>query len=128
MLHVYGGLVVMLMIALTGLAAPSPGFADTPDAHSESAVVADGHGVIAGKSAQDGAFDRSCHPDPTCSPVAILMIRPMFGAQGFQAARQPLAGRAIRGRTAPVDLPPPRTWALARPNSLNDIQTRETKT
>ncbi|KAA0909729.1 hypothetical protein FLO80_20200 [Aquicoccus porphyridii] len=118
-----GGLVAMLMIALAVLAAPAPGLACTLDAHSEIVVVADNHGVIAGHAAHDGAVNRSCHPDPTCSPAAILMTRPIFEAQGFQAARQRLAGTTIRGRNAPVDLPPPRTRAVSRPNSLNDTQT-----
>ena len=50
-----GGLVAMLMIALAVLAAPTPGLADTPDAHSESAVVADNHGAPAGHAASSSA-------------------------------------------------------------------------
>jgi len=117
-----GGLAAMLMIALVVLAAPTPAFADARDSHPEIAVVADNHGAIAGHAAHDGAVDRSCHPDPTCSPAAILMTRSIFGAQGFQVARQPLAKTTTRGRNGSVDLPPPRFWAVSRPNSLNDIQ------
>lgn len=118
-----GGLVAMLMIALAVLAVPTPGLADTPDAHSESAVVADNHRAPAGHAAHEGEVNRSCHPDPTCSPAAILMTRPIFGAQGFPAARQALAKTTIRGRNAPVDLPPPRPCAVSRPNSPSDTQT-----
>jgi len=118
-----GCLVAVLMIALAVFAAPTPGVADTPDAHSEIAVVADSHGASGGHAARDDTLDRTCHPDPTCSPAAILFIRPSFGASGYQAARRPLAKATIRGRNAPVDLPPPRTRAVSRPNSLNDTQT-----
>lgn len=104
-----GGLVALLMIALAVLAAPPPGFADTADAHSDVAAVLDNHDVMGEHAAQDDAGDRYCHPDPTCSPAAILMTWPIFEAQGFQVARQPFAGTTIRGRNAPVDLPPPRT-------------------
>jgi hypothetical protein len=120
---VRGGVFMMLMIALAVLAAPTLGIADMPDAHAEGAVVADSHGVIAGKAAHDDAVGRSCHPDPTCSPVAILMTRPIFVAQDFSAAGQPLAKTTLSGRNAPVDLPPPRRWAVPRSNNLNDTQT-----
>jgi hypothetical protein len=108
------GLFAMLMIALAVLAAPAPGLADAPDAHSEIALVADSFGVMARKAVHDDTLDRSCHPDPTCSPAAILMTRPSFGARGYQAARRPLAKTTIRGRHAPVDLPPPRPCAVPR--------------
>jgi len=118
-----GGLVTMLMIALAILIGPAPGLADMTDAHWDIAAVSDDHGTGVGHAGHDDAVDRSCHPDPTCSPAAILMTRPIFGAQGSPAARQPLANTTIRGRNAPVDLPPPRTWAMSRPNILNDIKT-----
>jgi hypothetical protein len=116
-------LVAGLMMALAILAAPSPGLAGTPDAHSAIAVGVDGAGVSAGHAAPEDTLDRSCHPDPTCSSTAILMARPIFGARGFRAARHPFAKTATRGRTAPVDLPPPRPWAVSQPNPLNDLQT-----
>ncbi|SEP21270.1 hypothetical protein SAMN04490248_13914 [Salinihabitans flavidus] len=118
-----GGLAAMLMIALAVLAATTPAFADAHDSHPEIAVVADNHGAIAGHAAHDGAVDRSCHPDPTCSPAAILIARPPFGAAGYQVARQTLAKTRIRGRNAPVDLPPPRVRALLQSNRPNDFQT-----
>lgn len=62
-----GGLVAALMIALAVLAAPVPGFADTADAHSDIAAASEDHDVVGGHAAQDGAGDRSCHPDPSCS-------------------------------------------------------------
>ncbi len=103
----------MLMMALAILAAPTPGLVDTPDAHSEIAAAADSPGVSAGHAAHDDTLDRACHPDFDCSPFAILLNRPTFGAQDFPAARQPLARTTIRGRNAPVDLPPPRTGAVS---------------
>jgi hypothetical protein len=118
-----GGLLATLMMALAVLATPTQGLADAPDAHPEIAVGADSHGASAGHAAHDDTLDRSCHPDPTCSPAAILMTRPIFKAQGFSSARQLLAGTTRRGRIATVDLPPPRPWAVSRPNSLNDTQT-----
>ncbi|MCE8008305.1 MULTISPECIES: hypothetical protein [Paracoccaceae] len=116
-----GGLVAVLMMVLAILAAPTSGLAGTPDAHSE--IVADGDVANAGHAAHEDTLDRSCHPDPSCSPAAILMTRPLFGAHGFRAVRQPLAKTAIGGRNAPVDLPPPRAWALSRQHSLKDTQT-----
>ena len=118
-----GGVVAMLMITLAVLTGPKPGLAGTPDVRSDIAVVWDDHGAGPGHTSEHDAVDRSCHPDPTCSPAAILMTRPIYGAQGLQATRQPLAGKTIRGRNAPVDLPPPRTRAVSRPNSLNYTQT-----
>lgn len=103
-----GGLVAILMIALVALAAPTPGLAGTWDAHSQIVEVSDGDVATAGHAAHEDTLDRSCHPDPTCSPAAFLMTRPIFGAQGFRAVRQPLTKTAIGGRNAPVDLPPPR--------------------
>lgn len=108
-----GGLVAMLMMALALLAVPTPGLADTPDAHSGIAVGADNDGASDGHAADDDTLDRSCHPDPTCSPAAILVTRTIFAAQGFRAARQPPAKTTINGRNAPVDLPPPRPWAVS---------------
>lgn len=117
------GLVAMLMIALVVFAAPTRGLADAPGDHSEIAVVVDNHGTSAGHAARDDTLDSSCHPDPTCSPVAILIARPPFGAAGYQVARQTLAKTRIRGRNAPVDLPPPRVRALLQSNRPNDFQT-----
>ena len=116
-------LVAVLMMALAILAAPSPGLAGTPDAHSAIGVGVDGAGVSAGHAAHEDTRDRSCHPDPTCSPAAILMTRPIFGAQGFRAVRQPLAKTAIGGKNAPVDLPPPRVWDMSQPNTPKYPQT-----
>ncbi|RBI72275.1 hypothetical protein DQW77_10960 [Roseovarius sp. TE539] len=118
-----GGLVSILMIALVALAAPTPGLADTWDAHSDLVEVTDGDVATAEHAAHEDMHDGSCHPDPSCSPAAILMTRPIFGAHGFRAVRQPLAKTATAGRNAPVDLPPPRARALPRPNILNDTQT-----
>lgn len=118
-----GGLVAVLMMVLAILAAPTSGLAGTPDAHSEIVVVADGDVANAGHAAHEDTLDRTCHPDPTCSPAAILMTRPIFGAQGFRSVRQPLAKTEIGGRNAPVDLPPPRVWAMSRPNTLKNPQT-----
>jgi len=118
-----GCFVAMFMIALAVLANPAPGPADTPDARFDIAVVWDNHSAGARHAAHDGAVDRSCHPDPTCSPAAILMTRPIFEAQGFQATRHPIAETTIRGRNAPVDLPPPRPWAVSRPYTPKYPQT-----
>lgn len=118
-----GGLVAIPMIALVALAAPTPGLAGTWDAHSQIVKVSDGGVATAGHAAHEDTHDGSCHPDPSCSPAAILMTRPLFGAHGFRAVRQPLAKTATGGRNAVVDLPPPRAWALPRPNILNDTQT-----
>lgn len=122
-LDAHRGLVAALMIALAVLAAPAPGYADTADVHSDIAAASDDHNAVGGHAAQDGAGNRSCHPDPSCSPAAILMTRPISGAQGFRTVRQSLAKTTIRGRNAPVHLPPPRTRAVPRPHSLNDTRT-----
>lgn len=118
-----GGLFAMLMIVLAVLAAPTPGFADTLGARSGIAAASEDHDVVGWHPAHGGAADRSCHPDPTCSPAAIVVPLPILEAQGFEAARQPFAGTAIRGRAAPVDLPPPRTRTLSRPDFPNDTRT-----
>ncbi|WP_158547812.1 hypothetical protein [Rhodosalinus sediminis] len=117
------GLAAMLMIALAVFATPTSGLAGTPDAHSEIVVVANSDVANAGHAAHEDTPDRSCHPDPTCSPAAILVTRPIFGAQGFRAVRQPLAKTAIGGKNAPVDLPPPRVWDMSQPNTLKYPQT-----
>ena len=118
-----GGLVAIPMIALVALAAPTPGLAGTWDVHSQIVEVSDGDVATAEHAALEDTHNGSCHPDPSCSPAAILVPRPISGAQGFRAVRQPLAKTATGGRNAVVDLPPPRAWALPRPNILNDTQT-----
>lgn len=102
------GLLAMLMIALAILAAPTPGLAGTPDARSAVAMAADGDFARASHPAHEKTHGRSCHPDPSCAPAAILTTGPVFGAQGVRAARQPFAKTSVRRRNAPVDLPPPR--------------------
>lgn len=122
-LAVHRALVAILMFALVLLFGPAPGLADTPDAHSESAVVAESHDASALRAAHDDTFDRSCHPDPTCSQAAILMNPPISTAQFSTAARQPLAAMTGTGRSGRVDPPSPRTRSVPRSNNLNETQT-----
>lgn len=107
----------VLLMALAVLAAPTRSFAEASHAHSEITLGADSDGASAGDAAHDDTHDRSCHPDPSCSPAAILMTKPIFGTHGFRVGRQPHAETTIRGRNAPVDLPPPRRWAISRPDT-----------
>lgn len=108
------GLVALLMIVV--LVTPAPGLGDTPDTHSISDVVADSHSVSAEHTAHDDLPDRSCHPDPTCSPVAILMNRPISRANLFNAVRQQFVAMTESGRSGRVDPPPPRTRSGPQPN------------